>query len=60
MAYFDCLAGLINATNAAAYALAPVASTSLYGLSQGAPIILAVGLIAATGYPVLDGWTARA
>lgn len=42
------LAGLINATNGAAYALAPVASTSLYGLSQGAPIILAVGLIAAT------------
>ncbi|MDO5285778.1 MAG: MFS transporter [Actinomycetia bacterium] len=42
------LAGLINATNGAAYALAPIGSTALYGLSHGAPIILAGCLVGAT------------
>ena len=40
------VAGIINATNGAAYAIAPILSTGLYGLTPLAPFIISIALIA--------------
>ena len=40
------VAGIINATNGAAYAIAPILSTGLYGLNPLAPFIISIALIA--------------
>lgn len=40
------LAGLINANNGAAYVVAPVASTALYGLASWIPVVCCVILLA--------------
>lgn len=41
------VAGIINANNGAAYAVAPVASTALYGWNEFAPFIVSIALVAA-------------
>lgn len=42
------VAGLINANNGIAYALAPVASTALYGWNQLTPFIVAIAVLGVT------------